>query len=116
MNDISVRTCASCSTEVPFDSVKCPNCGEWREDVKKERDKYYLYSVVAIIPFLVMLYGVSEDWWSVSSGMFSYGFNWVVFFSSFSGWFLLITLLVPLLISFKYYSSVSRKMGKWFWL
>jgi hypothetical protein len=140
------RECKSCKSLVPVDSVKCPHCGEWREDIKKERDLYWLWSFITVLPLLVFFYGYSEGWWRgqlrlppkpsnmLSGEGLSYTlmqglasnplgrelltprFDWSTFFSSLSGWLIIAAFCVAFGLSLKYYISVSRKMGKWFWV
>jgi hypothetical protein len=60
----ATRECKYCKSLVSVDSVKCPHCGEWREDIKKERDLCWLWSFITVLlPPLVFYYGYSEGWW-----------------------------------------------------
>ncbi|MDP2785050.1 MAG: hypothetical protein Q8O38_10740 [Sulfurimicrobium sp.] len=63
MTETNSRKCVSCSSEVSADASKCPKCGEWREDIKKERNLCYLFSFLALIPIFVFFYGKSHRWW-----------------------------------------------------
>ena len=117
---------------VPADAAKCSGCGEWREDIKKERNLYYLWSVIEILTIIAFIYGKSHRWWPPvvpkSSGRqtlldivgtFSAtlrGFDWGTFFSSPSGLAVAAGVVIALGITIKYYVSVSKKMGNWIWL
>jgi hypothetical protein len=59
----ATQECKFCKSLVPVDAVKCPHCGEWREDIKKERDLCWLWSFITVLPLLVFYYGHSEGWW-----------------------------------------------------
>lgn len=117
------RQCKACGNPVPANSIKCENCGDWREDIKKERNLCYLWSFVAFVPIILFLYGKGQGWWTswARRGMLGIigptpAFDWGVFFSSSSGLTLIIVFGVVAALSLKYYVSVSQKMGNWFWL
>ncbi len=123
----ATRECKSCRSMVPLDAVKCPMCGEWREDIKRERDLYYLWLFFSVLPLILFFVGVYQGWWlgqeTIETTIFGTRisipvlkeFAWSTFFSSPFGLFLAVSFSVAHLISWKYYISVSRKIGKWVW-
>ncbi len=41
------RSCEWCTTSIPIQAVKCPNCGEWRRDVQDARQREVTFAVLA---------------------------------------------------------------------
>jgi predicted nucleic acid-binding Zn ribbon protein len=124
----ATRVCKSCQSTIPQDAAKCPMCGEWREDIKRERNLCYLWSFIAILPIIVFLYGWAHAWWPpapqtieffggvrMPSIQFS-TFDWATFLASPSGLLIVVAFGVAFGISVKYYISVSKKMDNWIWL
>ena len=108
------RQCQSCKSVVLAEAVKCPNCGEWREDVKRERDWYYIWLGLSGFPALFFLIGFILRWWANPRVWFSW-FDFGTFFSSSSGLLILVTGAATLAVAYHYYASVSKKMGTLFW-
>ncbi len=119
MNDVT-RKCIACQSPVQADYTKCANCGEWREDIKKERQLCGLGGLGMILSSIAFWYGRLQGWWpdmsfSPTVRAVVVTFAWSTFFSSPSG--LLIAVAFGMTLSFylKYYISVARKTGKWSW-
>lgn len=130
----ATRECNCCRSEISIDAAKCASCGEWREDIKEERNRCYLWSFVALVPIAVFVYGKSHSWWPpVLSGsnrdvtlverlaelaaiLEKKGFDWNVFFTSPSGLAVIMVFALAVGLSLRYYVSVSRKTGNWIWL
>jgi predicted nucleic acid-binding Zn ribbon protein len=124
------QECKSCRSAMPHDATKCTKCGEWREDIKKERNLCYLWTFIWNFLLLTFFYGRSEGWWrpevSPSSGPLGSlvdtirsswtTFGWAAFMSSFSGLALIAIFAITFGLSCKYYISVSKKMNNWIWL
>jgi hypothetical protein len=123
----ATRECRSCRKEVSSDAAKCPHCGEWREDIKRERNLCYLWSFVSLLPIIVIFIGSQQRWWPpperttevlgvrMPSLNFS-TFDWGTLFSSPSGLFLIAAFGVTFGICLHYYISLSRKMDNWIWV
>ena len=137
MND-ATRECKYCRNVIPADSAKCGNCGEWREDIRHERNRCYLWSFIAALPTMAFFYGKAQGWWrpslkpegdkaigvdlaqrvveSVVKAFAPVTFDWITFFSSPSGLAVIAAFGLAFALSLKYYISVSRKMENWIWL
>jgi predicted nucleic acid-binding Zn ribbon protein len=123
----ATRECKSCKSTIPLDSAKCPQCGEWREDIKRERNLCYLWSFIAVLPMIAFFYGRQQGWWppaprttkvfGVPMPVIQFStFDWATFLTSPSGLLIVVAFGVALGISVKYYISVSKKMDNWIWL
>lgn len=117
--------CSSCRSPMPPGAVKCAHCGEWRQDVKREKSLYYFWSLLALVPLVLFFIGYTSKWWPTTktnasavfnSWMSKTDFSWDTFLSSPSGLLITVAFIVSGVISTIYYVSVSKKIGKWFWL
>jgi DNA-directed RNA polymerase subunit RPC12/RpoP len=132
MNSNSTYRCSACSAEMNSSAAKCQKCGEWRKDIKSDRNKSYFWSAVLLIIVIIFFYGESDRWWpskppqinvndtfttSLSKiGQFLKPFSWETFFGSGSGLLITVVFILSLALSIKFYVSASKKMGNWWWL
>ncbi len=132
MNSNSTYLCSACSAEMSASAAKCQKCGEWRKDIKSDRNKSYFWSAVLLIIVIIFFYGESGRWWpskppqinvndtfitSLSKiGQVLTPFSWETFFGSGSGLLITFVFILSLALSIKFYVSASKKMGNWWWL
>ena len=99
------RVCEWCASEIPDEALKCPECNEWRKDIKN--DKIICYSFSGLTGAVIG--------WNYYSG------NWSTLFDSFSMHSFMSTTsglvtITSFLLSLVYYIKVSKKIGTWFWV
>lgn len=99
------RRCQWCSTLIPAEAMKCPNCRSWRKDINSGR---ILFLTTALFSGAALGWGLSTCMWKEVDEEFSPR----IFFTSASGW----SCLLLLLISIFYYVKVSRKLRTWWWI
>lgn len=99
------RKCEWCATPISIEAVKCPNCNEWRKDIRN--DKYICYTF-SIIGGLILGWSTGTSAWSSLFKSFSLN----EFISSTTGWVVVISAVV----SIYYYIKVSKKIGTWWWV
>ncbi len=126
--------CSACRSPVDPAATKCSKCGEWRPDIKRDRNRYYIWVVITFAPFLPFLLGVREGWWAPPArgsgipgvisgseaaamlGLKLGGFDFGVFLASPAGLGILIVAVIATWRSWHFYSAVSRKTGNWVWM
>lgn len=125
--------CSACRSPVAPTATKCAKCGEWRPDIKRDRNRYYFWAVIACAPLLPFLVGLNEGWWpppptgsglpgvisgsqaAAMLGLRLGGFDWGVFFGSPVGQGIVAAAAVATWRSWHFYSAVSRRTGNWVW-
>jgi DNA-directed RNA polymerase subunit RPC12/RpoP len=135
MNSNQTYRCSACSAEMSASAAKCQKCGEWRKDIKSDRNKSYFWSAVLIIIVIIFFYGESKWWWPSKPSTppqitahnpgwiselvppsFPSSFSWDTFFGSGSGLLITVVFILSLALSLKFYVSASKKMGNWWWI
>lgn len=106
--------CGACRS--PFDpaAVRCAKCGEWRADIKRDRNRYYFWCAFLFVLLLPFLLGLAEGWWAPP--LRSRGFDVGVFLASPMGLGLFAAALFGTWRSWHFYATVSRKTGNWAWM
>ncbi len=126
--------CSACRSPVEPSATKCAKCGEWRPDIKRDRNRYYIWAMILFLPLLAFLFGLKEGWWApvpVPSGIPGVisgsqaaamlglrlgGFDFGVFLASPTGLAILVFALAATWRSWHFYAAVSRKTGNWVWM
>ncbi len=132
MNTSSINRCSACSAEMDSTASRCQKCGEWRIDIKSDRNKSYFWSAISVVIVIIFFYGMYNRWWPsklpqsnesdtfITSLMkvrqFLKPFSWETFFSSGYGLLITVVFIISIVLCFKFYASASKKMGNWWWI
>ena len=123
VNKINTRNCEWCASAVSSQAFKCPQCKKWRKDIDKERIQCYVWYGLSFFPALLFYVGMNNLWWEGRSQTSILGFpvfqhtafSIKAFLASASGWFILAGFIITGLMGTRYYISVSKKIGAWWW-
>ena len=121
---LSRIVCAWCQEEMSNESTACSHCGRLRKDIQNDKNRYYLFLVLASFPMLLFFILLSQGQWatrtSILSGlpftMIRERFNFEVFIGSPVGLLLIASFAIFLGLSVYYWRHASEKLGQWIWL
>ena len=87
--------CEHCKQEMPEGATTCPSCGQEGADLQGDRTLTVLAVGAAVA---ILWYGDVHNWWHENLGVLGYQWRWGLFFTSVSGW--LVLLLAAIAVGF----------------